>query len=152
MFPQNKMHSFISWKTPEFTDSWHDHWAISPPVLYGGTTPKNYHVLWSISKLYTWIGRYKRLKSEKTEKAEITEIWKVTFWWVTHIRVQNVSCMVLQQTTIMSSEGSSSVMTWGCQAWVKMRNGDAACMRARGTHIWIGGGVSLEAQNPYPYV
>ena len=22
----------------------------------------------------------------------------------------------------------------------------------RGTHIWIGGGVPLEAQNPYPYL
>ena len=45
---------------------------------------------------------------------------------------------------------SGVVVSWGCQAWVKMQNGDAACMRAwGGTHIWIGGGVPLEAQNPY---
>ena len=31
-------------------------------------------------------GRYKRLKSEKTEKAEMTEIRRVTIWWVTHNR------------------------------------------------------------------
>ena len=54
--------------------------------------------------------------------------------------------VVLQQTTIMSYN-RGVVVSSGCQAWVKMQNGNAACISARGTHTWIGGGVPLEAQN-----
>ena len=56
-------------------------------------------------------GRYKRLKSEKTEKAEITESWKVTIWWVTHIKESKMWVVwCYSKLQLWAIRGSSSVM------------------------------------------